>query len=123
MPGASSAGERSGAVVIPQCVGASPGPTDSEMPGASSALNHSASAFAVPCSPAARFCQSNERGGILHEIQATDKCPAARLASLRNLAVARPREPGPLKGRFPGLTLCGGGNPARYEVDWCPTAS
>ena len=66
MPGLSCTGRRSGAVVIPQCVGASPGPTDSEMPGASSALNHSASAFAVPCSPAARFCQSNERGGILH---------------------------------------------------------
>jgi hypothetical protein len=30
MPGTSSTGERSGAVVIPQCVGGSPGPTDSE---------------------------------------------------------------------------------------------
>ena len=48
MPGVSCTGRRSGAVVIPQCVGGSPGPTDSEMPGASSALNHSASAFAVP---------------------------------------------------------------------------
>jgi uncharacterized membrane protein len=50
MPGVSCTGQRSGAVVIPQWVGGSPGPTDSEMPGASSALNHSASAFAVPCS-------------------------------------------------------------------------
>ena len=50
MPGASSTGERSGAVVIPQCVGGSPGPTDSEMPGASSAPNHKASALAVPWS-------------------------------------------------------------------------
>ena len=50
MPGVSSTGERSGAVVIPQCVGGSPGPTESEMPGASWALNHSASALAVPWS-------------------------------------------------------------------------
>jgi hypothetical protein len=47
MPGVSSTGERSGAVVIPKCVGGSLGPTDSEMPGVSSALNHSASALAV----------------------------------------------------------------------------
>ncbi len=44
MPGVSSTGELSGAVVIPQCVGGSPGPTESEMPGASLALNQSASA-------------------------------------------------------------------------------
>ena len=50
MPGVSSTGELSGAVVIPQWVGGSPGPTESEMPGASSALNHSASALAVPWS-------------------------------------------------------------------------
>ena len=50
MPGVSCTGERSGAVVIPQCVGGSPGPTESEMPGASSALNQSASALAVPWS-------------------------------------------------------------------------
>src|SRR5664279_3307727 len=48
MPGVRSTGEFSGAVVIPQCVGGSPGPTDSEMPGAISAMNHNASAFAVP---------------------------------------------------------------------------
>ena len=42
MPGVRSTGERSGAVVIPQCVGGSPGPTDSETPGASWALNQSA---------------------------------------------------------------------------------
>jgi hypothetical protein len=35
MPGVSSTGARSGAVVIPQCVGGSPGPTESKMPGAS----------------------------------------------------------------------------------------
>ena len=50
MPGVSSTGERSGAVVIPQCVGGAPGPTESEMPDASWALNHSASALAVPWS-------------------------------------------------------------------------
>ena len=49
MPGVSSTAEFSGAVVIPQCVGGSPGPTESEMPGASSALNHNASALADPC--------------------------------------------------------------------------
>ena len=48
MPGVSSTGERSGAVVIPQCVGGSPGPTESETPGASWALNQSASALAIP---------------------------------------------------------------------------
>ena len=48
MPGVSPTGERSGAVVIPQCVGASPGPTEKEMSGASSTLNQSASALAVP---------------------------------------------------------------------------
>ena len=45
MPGVSCTGQRSGAVVIPQCVGASPGPTDREMPGPSSALNHRASGY------------------------------------------------------------------------------
>ena len=50
MPGVSWTAERSGAVVIPQCVGGSPGPTESEMPGASSALNQRASALAVPWS-------------------------------------------------------------------------
>ena len=55
MPGVSCTGERSGAVVIPQCVGGSPGPTESEMPGARSALNQSASALAVPWS---RTCSS-----------------------------------------------------------------
>ena len=48
VPGLSSTGERSGAVVIPQCVGGSPGPTESEMSGASSALNQRARALAVP---------------------------------------------------------------------------
>ena len=45
IPGVSSTGTRSGAVVIPQCVGASPGPIESEMPRASSVLNQSASAL------------------------------------------------------------------------------
>ena len=48
MPGLSSTGGCSGAVVIPQCVGGSPGPMESEMPGASSALNQRASALATP---------------------------------------------------------------------------
>jgi hypothetical protein len=39
--GASSTGERSGAVVIPQCVGESSAPTESDVPAANSALNHS----------------------------------------------------------------------------------
>ena len=55
MSGMSSTGERSGAVVIPQCVGGSPGPTESEMPGARSASNQSARALAVRWS---RTCSS-----------------------------------------------------------------
>ena len=41
MPGVRSTGERSGAVVIPQCVGGSPGSTESATLGASWALNRS----------------------------------------------------------------------------------
>ena len=51
VPDSSVTGARNGAVVIPQCVGGSPGPTESEMPGASSALNQRASALAVPPDP------------------------------------------------------------------------
>ena len=41
-------GLRNGAVVIPQWVGGSPGPMESEMPGARSVLNQNANALAVP---------------------------------------------------------------------------
>jgi signal transduction histidine kinase len=47
-PARSSRGSRRGAVVIPQCVGGSPGPTASVTPAARSALNHSPRAFATP---------------------------------------------------------------------------
>ena len=50
MPGETSTADRSGAIVIPQCVGGSPGPMESETPGARSALNQSAWALALPWS-------------------------------------------------------------------------